>query len=175
MHKIKCMIHAEQKLIENEIENELQNTNEDLRYTSDCSCLPACTSISYSAEILQTSFDWKSRSAAFKSFDDPERLVRFRLSASKQITTIFSSSKISGLSVTFKRPKFMVSKQSVVFGKTDFFASCGGLLGLFMGISVIGCFKRFHFCTIQMIRFVLWLCQKIWYGARLVLCRVSNH
>jgi hypothetical protein len=67
------MIKAEQKLVESEIKNQLENSVEDMHLTSDCSCLPACTSITYSAETLQTTFDWKSRTRAFNVVDDPEK------------------------------------------------------------------------------------------------------
>lgn len=35
--------------------------------TQGCNCLPACTSITYDAEISQAEFDWKEMFNAYKS------------------------------------------------------------------------------------------------------------
>jgi hypothetical protein len=36
-----------------------------------------------------------------------------------------------------------------MYGPTDFLANCGGLLGLFLGVSVISIVEIFYFCTIR--------------------------
>lgn len=37
-----------------------------------------------------------------------------------------------------------------MYGKTDFVANCGGLLGLFMGVSVLSIVEALYFCTLRL-------------------------
>jgi hypothetical protein len=54
------------------------------------------------------------------------------------------------LSLFFKEDQFITSKRSELYGRTDFLANCGGLLGLFMGVSLISILEIFYFCTIRL-------------------------
>jgi Amiloride-sensitive sodium channel len=44
----------------------------------------------------------------------------------------------------------MTSQRSELYGRADFLANCGGLLGLFLGASVISCLEIVYFCTIRL-------------------------
>jgi Amiloride-sensitive sodium channel len=44
----------------------------------------------------------------------------------------------------------MTSERQERYGRTDFLANCGGLLGLFLGISVISLLEIFYYCTIRL-------------------------
>lgn len=57
---------------------------------------------------------------------------------------------MSSLSIYFKENQFISSKRSELYGITDFLANVGGLLGLFMGISVISFTEIIYFCTIRL-------------------------
>lgn len=57
---------------------------------------------------------------------------------------------MSSLSIYFKENQFISSKRSELYGTTDFLANIGGLLGLFMGISVISFTEIIYFCTIRL-------------------------
>lgn len=63
--KIKCYNDAEDKLLEHDFVEGLKNVHSA---ASGCNCLPACTSITYDAEISQAKFDWIG---LFKAFNNP--------------------------------------------------------------------------------------------------------
>jgi hypothetical protein len=54
------------------------------------------------------------------------------------------------LKVYFKETQFITSKRSELYGQTDFFGNCGGLLGLFLGVSVISLLEIVYFFTIRL-------------------------
>jgi acid-sensing ion channel, other len=58
---------------------------------------------------------------------------------------------LSRLVVSFKEAQFMASKRSELYGKNEFFANCGGLLGLFMGISFMSFIELFYYFSIRLI------------------------
>lgn len=51
----------------------------------------------------------------------------------------------------FKEDHFIALKRAELFGITDFIANCGGLLGLFMGVSLLSIVEIIYFCTIRWI------------------------
>lgn len=53
------------------------------------------------------------------------------------------------LSIFFKENQFITSKRSELYGQTDFLANCGGLLGLFMGVSLLSIVEIIYFCTLR--------------------------
>lgn len=79
---------------------------------SHCSCLPACTSISYDVELSQADFDYKS---LFRSFKDN--------------ISQFDTLELARTTIYFKEAQFTTSKRSDLYGWIDFMADCGGLLG----------------------------------------------
>lgn len=52
--------------------------------------------------------------------------------------------------ITFKENQFFAWRRSELYGGTDFIANCGGLLGLFMGVSVLSIVEALYFCTIRL-------------------------
>jgi Amiloride-sensitive sodium channel len=62
----------------------------------------------------------------------------------------FSSSQLARFTLFFKEGQFITSKRSELYGRTDFLANCGGLLGLFMGVSLISILEILYFCTIRL-------------------------
>lgn len=65
-----------------------------------------------------------------------------------------SSVQVSYLIVFFKDAQFIPVKRSELFGLTDFLANCGGLLGLFMGVSILSLVEIFYYCFIKPL--VMW-------------------
>lgn len=53
------------------------------------------------------------------------------------------------LSIFFKENQFITSKRSELYGLTDFLANCGGLLGLFAGVSILSTIEILYFYTIR--------------------------
>jgi acid-sensing ion channel, other len=50
----------------------------------------------------------------------------------------------------FKEDQLITYKRSELFGQTDFLANCGGLLGLFMGVSFMSILEIIYFCTLRL-------------------------
>jgi Amiloride-sensitive sodium channel len=95
-----------------------------------CNCLPACTSISFDTEVHLANLN-VSASLGGHKFD----LDKFEYSQIK---------------VYFKENSFMTSRRMELYGTTDFLATCGGLLGLFLGVSIISLLEIVYFCTIRL-------------------------
>ncbi|XP_037040054.1 pickpocket protein 28-like [Bradysia coprophila] len=98
-----------------------------------CNCLPACYSITYDAQISQTPFDWNSYS---KSLKMPKN------ESSEYLPTLFE--------ISFKENEFITLMRSELYGPIDFAASCGGLLGLFMGASFLSIVELVYFCSLRL-------------------------
>lgn len=54
------------------------------------------------------------------------------------------------LSIYFKEHQFITSKRSELYGLTDFLGACGGLLGLFMGVSVLSIVECIYYFTLRL-------------------------
>jgi len=55
------------------------------------------------------------------------------------------------ISMTFRENQFVAMERNRLFGDTEFIANCGGLLGLFLGISFISILELVYFFTIRLI------------------------
>lgn len=51
--------------------------------------------------------------------------------------------------IFFKEAQFITSRRSELYGQTDFLANCGGLLGLFMGFSILSVAEILYFLTLR--------------------------
>lgn len=54
------------------------------------------------------------------------------------------------LSIFFKEHQFITSRRSELYGQTDFLANCGGLLGLFLGVSVLSIIEVIYYFTLRL-------------------------
>lgn len=54
------------------------------------------------------------------------------------------------LAIFFKENEFITSKRSELYGRTDFVANCGGLLGLFMGVSLLSIVEIIYHITLRL-------------------------
>jgi Amiloride-sensitive sodium channel len=93
-----------------------------------CKCLPACTTISFESEVFVAKLN-ESISFLGHDFD-------------------LNEFEYSQINVYIKENSFLASQRVERYGATDFLATCGGLLGLFLGISVISLLEIAYFCTI---------------------------
>lgn len=55
----------------------------------------------------------------------------------------------SVLTIFFKSSHFIPIQRSESFSKTDLVANCGGILGLFMGFSLISMAELLYYCTVR--------------------------
>lgn len=69
---------------------------------------------------------------------EPSRLFFFLSSAFRSAVTIF-----------FKDDDFIFSKRNELYSFTDFIASFGGLLGLFLGISILSIVEIIYFLAFR--------------------------
>ena len=62
----------------------------------------------------------------------------------------YSSAQHIRLSIIFNDNEFITSIRSELYGQTEFFANCGGLLGLFMGFSFLSLIEIIYYLTIRL-------------------------
>ncbi|XP_037031858.1 pickpocket protein 28-like isoform X2 [Bradysia coprophila] len=130
--KIACYNEAEDNLLKEQFTEGL-TLEPGAERVKACNCLPACTSITYDAEISQAPFDWVSLFNAYNSPLDE-----------------FPGMQPARLSIFFKENQFITSKRSELYGPTDFLANCGGLLGLFMGASFLSIVELLYFFSLRL-------------------------
>ncbi|TMW52550.1 hypothetical protein DOY81_002375 [Sarcophaga bullata] len=134
---LNCMNIAEDELSIREFNQSIETSKENYRGPTSCNCLPACTSIAYEAEISQADYDH-------------QLTMKMKQDAESTDNDLVESKK-SRLSIFFKEAQFLTSKRSELYGTTDFLANCGGLLGLFMGVSTLSIVEIIYFCTVRLI------------------------
>ncbi|XP_049875788.1 pickpocket protein 28 isoform X2 [Pectinophora gossypiella] len=145
--KVACLKQAQMDLVLTLAQLELNiddtNENETLRESREiaakCQCMPACTSIEYEAETSQADYNWKAIFTAYKQpIEENENDVKF-----------------ARVMIFFKEAQFITSRRSELYGQTDFLANCGGVLGLFLGFSILSVVELLYFLTLR-ICCVLW-------------------
>ncbi|CAO1363398.1 unnamed protein product [Diamesa hyperborea] len=121
---------------EEEDEKELsKEQKKDIK--SQCLCLPSCTSVKYEAEISQSKY--------------------YSLKLVKGVNKIVKDEfQQSSVNINFRDYYFIESKRSELYGWIDFMANCGGLLGLFMGFSLLSLVEILYYFTINFV----WRCCK---------------
>ncbi|XP_055303762.1 pickpocket protein 28-like [Sitodiplosis mosellana] len=115
-----CSYYTEYKCVE-VVENSLHNANLTTK------CLPDCQSITYDAEISMSRIELKP----LKNF----------------VPTGFRIIKIT---VLFKDQQYFASLRSELYGTMDFMGTVGGILSLFMGISLLSVVEIIYFATIRL-------------------------
>lgn len=95
-------------------------------------CLPACRSISYDAEISMARLDRYNHQRAMGQGVKSQRKRRY--------TRVF---------ISFKDEQFFSSRRAEMYTVIDFIANCGGILGLFMGISILSIVEVVYFSTLR--------------------------
>lgn len=61
------------------------------------------------------------------------------------------SSEIARINIFFKSSGFVGHKRSELYTNTDFLANFGGLIGMFMGASLLSLIEIFYFCMLRLI------------------------
>ncbi|XP_013148198.1 PREDICTED: sodium channel protein Nach [Papilio polytes] len=137
---VACIKKSQMELVTVAIESRLEeesSENDTLgvarEVASRCKCLPACTSIEYEAETSQADYDWKALYTAFNVTIGDDILDQ----------------KFARVMIFFKEAQFITSRRSELYGQTDFLANCGGLLGLFMGFSILSVAEILYFLTLR--------------------------
>lgn len=92
-------------------------------------CLPACNSITYDAEISMSRID--------------QNLL-------DQITEDKANLKVGRIAISFKNEQYFSLRRSELYGRNDFIAGCGGILSLFMGVSILSIVEILYSVTIRL-------------------------
>lgn len=62
---------------------------------------------------------------------------------------LYSRDQLARIVIFFRDNQFIASKRSELYGQTDFLANAGGLLGLFMGVSILSLVEVVYFFTLR--------------------------
>ncbi|XP_035895845.1 pickpocket protein 28-like isoform X1 [Anopheles stephensi] len=129
-----CMFRAQRLLGPSHTLEEEEPWHDNLvELVEGCNCLPGCSSVHYDVEITQTSLD-----------------IENFLRANNELKSYkMDKYYITTLAIYFKESYFITSKRSELYGWVDFLANCGGLFGLFMGVSILSLLEIFYFLTIR--------------------------
>lgn len=141
---MECMRDSKLKYLENETDAEFGK--------GPCNCWPSCTSLSYDVETSQSSWDWHK---AFEVFS--------RAGLSGDLPSE-RQSHFSRLNVYYRDLQFLSSERNELYGYVDFFANVGGLLGLFIGMSVTSCVEILYFLTLRLVCNIRKYGRRVWSG-----------
>jgi Amiloride-sensitive sodium channel len=97
---------------------------------ASCNCLPTCSSITFESEIAVAQLD---KSALPSRYRNQEAGVQY-----------------SQVTIYIKDNQLIPVKRTELYGMIDFLANCGGLLGLFFGVSIISFLEIVYFCTVRL-------------------------
>ncbi|XP_055840673.1 pickpocket protein 28-like [Episyrphus balteatus] len=114
-------------------ENVCKGDGECLNY-----CLPTCISIEYKAEI-------KHQVAISYS-----QVAETNVDIYSNFKYNYSNTRISQVKISFNDDHFNGLKRSELYSTTDLIANCGGLLGLFMGVSILSLVELVYFFTLRL-------------------------
>ncbi|KAJ8943545.1 hypothetical protein NQ318_023056 [Aromia moschata] len=124
-----------------------ENNKEDIGDARPkCECIPMCASVEYNVEITEIDYEWYKEFDAlgYAKLDDDELYAK------------------SQLVIYFKSSHFIPYERNELYGHLDFLANIGGLLGLFVGFSLLSFFEIIYFLSLRII------CNlklyKNWYG-----------
>uniref|UniRef100_A0A182MR04 Pickpocket n=1 Tax=Anopheles culicifacies TaxID=139723 RepID=A0A182MR04_9DIPT len=129
IEKLECCDRAEAILQEQGL-GLVDNSSRTL--LQSCNCLPACIFLEYKTEISQAHFDWRRLTNTIHIYERE-----------------LNHSQLSTLSIYYKEAQFISIKRNQLFGLNDFIANCGGILGLFMGVSLLSIVEILYYFTIK--------------------------
>ncbi|KAF5270643.1 hypothetical protein FQA39_LY01381 [Lamprigera yunnana] len=139
-----CMKEANAEMFNKEIKVGLEKN----KYAKErCNCLPSCSSLTYNAESSQADYNWPK---VFEAFH-----VNFSEFPGVAFTRVF---------FFFKEQQFITSERNELYGFADFLASCGGLLGLFIGFSFLSIIEILYFLSIRLLANMKRYGRRFWSG-----------
>lgn len=134
--KIDCCNNAEDELLRKD--DGLLGSNE----FDDCNCLPSCTSYSYNMEQSHNIITSQSEYNLMYS------KVQLKVKCF-HFNSIFSEKELAVVRIFFNKKQFITSKRSKLYGQTELLANFGGLLGFFLGISLLSIVEIIYFFTLR--------------------------
>ncbi|KAF5291553.1 hypothetical protein FQR65_LT01866 [Abscondita terminalis] len=132
--------------------NYLSYSNRNQKEIDQCECLPPCTSLSYDIETSKTKWNWRELSTFYATLNITSKNFLPHLS------------HFSKLIVYYKDLQFLTSQRHELHGWVEFFSNVGGLLGFFIGFSVISAIEVIHFCSLRIFCNIKKYSGKFWSG-----------
>ncbi|XP_037941120.1 pickpocket protein 28-like [Teleopsis dalmanni] len=114
------------------LQNQTMQKTMDANVKIMCDCMPACTSLEYNFEISRSHYNLEKTIRAFREVYEHSDFMGSRLS------------------VYFKEHQFTAIKRTVIFSITTLIANCGGIFGLFMGISGLSIIELAYFFSVRL-------------------------
>jgi hypothetical protein len=105
----------------NEVEANCDKSSLNQLSFSSCNCLSPCNEITYKTEIIRN---------------------ELKVSPNSTASDIMY---LTDVKVMFKENEFLTIRRSERYGFIDFISNCGGLMGLFMGISTFCVFEIIYY------------------------------
>jgi acid-sensing ion channel, other len=102
--------------------------DEDSQNVKQCDCLPSCSSIDYNTNVYVEKFKAENNSEVDRA----------------------------SMSVYFADDEFIVMRRYASFGTAALLSNIGGLLGLFLGASVMSFIEVFYFFVIRLVNNLWW-------------------
>lgn len=125
--QIPCYLAAENEMQKLDYINGLAGRTAEL----GCNCLPECASIAYDVVYeSQARISWKE--------------------LGEKINVTVGDVVPSFMSIFLKDKRFMAMQRSELYGWMDLLANCGGLIGLFLGMSVLSLVEVIYYCSLRL-------------------------
>lgn len=99
-------------------------SGESAQIVENCGCLPDCFSIEYEQNII---------------------VVKLKPSGDE-----WEADELVGLRFYFGADEYTALKRHPTYGTVSFLSNCGGLLGLFLGVSALSIVEVFYFFVIRL-------------------------
>lgn len=132
--------------------------------TYGCNCLQRCNSVTYSAEKkdVESQYNMIDEEEEEDFQDDENEPILLESGFKSRSKTTFYSEPQSEFvekdnfaylkfKIEFKKAQVLPYKRIAPYQVSDFIANCGGLLGLFMGISLLSVVEIIYFFTFRFI------------------------
>ncbi|KAM7346051.1 pickpocket protein 28-like [Cochliomyia hominivorax] len=128
---IECYNHAADEMsliIANQTKQKLIQPNMKIL----CDCMPSCNSLDYNFEIMRSSYELKKTLRAQRQSGE------------------FMDARASRFSAFYKETQFTAIKRTIIYDVTTLISNCGGIFGLFMGISGFSIVELIYFFSIRL-------------------------
>ncbi|KAF2891451.1 hypothetical protein ILUMI_14722, partial [Ignelater luminosus] len=173
-YKERCVVDARASYLASEVNKKIQYLREmsklkrESKFTKkrDCHCLPTCTTLDFDVETSLADWDWKTFLEVERLSDDWKE---------ENDILLQSGSHVSRLLLYFKDMQFLTQERNELYGQTDFWANCGGLLGLFTGFSFISALDIFYYLTLRFICNLYKFGKDYWSGSEELLERKKKN
>ncbi|XP_059487052.1 pickpocket protein 28-like [Neocloeon triangulifer] len=104
-----------------------------------CKCLPGCSEITYQSKITSSRLS-----------DTFNATLRFPPLADKKINISYFKENYAIVHLFFTETEVATYQMDEIFGFADFLGSTGGLLGLFLGFSILSVVEVLYFLTLRL-------------------------